>query len=324
MSADIKDSLDQTPGEKKENMWVLRTNEMGDSRHHHICRILMFVSSLVFLRTSWNPCLHQSPWRSLGHCSGSFSTPQACPLESFHCLARAFSTLTPSLRILPLQLLLPVSDTRHDHIVPAQRRLPVTLSLLLWVSRSFLYLKESGAGCFRLACPTWAKELPIVLQWTQKKVEYPVRLASVGMTVDGFGKYVGMGLVQRSIQEMLGSKEEAHSKQFAPLVLEMRTFFVAEKKSRASGQLAHFQHMLHDAVVGSPEYSHFVTWLDIANRTWTIDKVFLNDILPAGRQFWDSGSNTVLSSKTEQAVLSRDCFLCLGRGAGGCSSPRGS
>ena len=103
------------------------------------------------------------------------------------------------------------------------------------------------------------EELPIVLQWTQKKVEYPLRLSSVGMTVNGFGKYVGMGLVQRSIEEMLGSKDQAHAKQFQPLVLEMRTFFVAERNRRASGQFAQFQHMLHDAVVGSPEYSHFVT-----------------------------------------------------------------
>ncbi|CAE7752846.1 Sirt3 [Symbiodinium pilosum] len=65
----------------------------------------------------------------------------------------------------------------------------------------------------------------------------------------------------------------------------MRSFFVAERNRRASGQFAQFQHMLHDAVVGSPEYSHFVTWLDIANRTWTIDKVFLNDILPAGNGY---------------------------------------
>ena len=128
-------------------------------------------------------------------------------------------------------------------------------------------------------------ELPIVLEWTRKEVEYPLQASTLGLTVDGFVKYVGMGLVQRSMKELLGSKAEADSKQFAPHILELRTFFVAERMDQASGQLAHLQHMLHDAVVGSPEYSHFVTWLDIANRTWTIDKVFLNDILPAGKGY---------------------------------------
>lgn len=40
--------------------------------------------------------------------------------------------------------------------------------------------------------------------------------------------------------------------------------------------------LTEDAVVGTPDYSHFVTWLNLAECTWTIDRVFLNDVLPAG------------------------------------------
>eukprot|EP00971_Amphidinium_carterae_P298543 5931606-Amphidinium_carterae.1 len=58
------------------------------------------------------------------------------------------------------------------------------------------------------------------------------------------------------------------------------------------------QHMVHNAM-GSTDFAHFVTWrihrcdlgippstyiarLDIASRTWTIDRVFLNGVLPNG------------------------------------------
>lgn len=119
--------------------------------------------------------------------------------------------------------------------------------------------------------------LPIPLQWT-RQLEYAIHKASVGFMVPGFEKYVGMGLVQRSLKEMLSGKKEAESTR--SLVLEMHTFFISQK--HATGHLAQFSHRLCDALVSTPDYSHFVTWLSIAERTWTIDKVFLNDVLPAG------------------------------------------
>ena len=33
------------------------------------------------------------------------------------------------------------------------------------------------------------------------------------------------------------------------------------------------------------QYANFVSWLDISERTWTIDRVFLNGILPAGHRY---------------------------------------
>ncbi|CAK9116695.1 unnamed protein product [Durusdinium trenchii] len=67
------------------------------------------------------------------------------------------------------------------------------------------------------------------------------------------------------------------------LVLEMRTFFISQKQASAAGHLAQFSHM--EAVVGTPEHSHFVTWMNVTERTWTIDRVFLNDVLPAGNGY---------------------------------------
>ena len=38
-------------------------------------------------------------------------------------------------------------------------------------------------------------------------------------------------------------------------------------------------------MVGTPDYAQFVTWLNMAECTWTIDRVFLNDMLPAGNGY---------------------------------------
>eukprot|EP00435_Cladocopium_sp_Y103_P030379 s901_g7.t1 len=125
--------------------------------------------------------------------------------------------------------------------------------------------------------------LPIALRWTHKKLEYAIYPSSAGFVVGGFEKFVGMGLVQRSTQEMLNGKKDAGSP--CSLVLEMSTFFISKKQATAAGHFAELSHMLHDAAVGAPCYSQFVTWLNLAERTWTVDRVFLNDVLPAGKGY---------------------------------------
>lgn len=125
------------------------------------------------------------------------------------------------------------------------------------------------------------EDLPLPLRWTQNKLEYNIRPSSAGFVVDGYQKYVGMGLVHRSMKEMLSGKKDPDQS----LVLEMRTFFISQKQASAAGHLAQFSHMVHEAVVGTPEHSHFVTWMNVTERTWTIDRVFLNDVLPAGNGY---------------------------------------
>eukprot|EP00913_Durusdinium_trenchii_P032164 g30118.t1 len=49
------------------------------------------------------------------------------------------------------------------------------------------------------------EDLPLPLRWTQNKLEYNIRPSSAGFVVDGYQKYVGMGLVHRSMKEMLNS-----------------------------------------------------------------------------------------------------------------------
>mmetsp|Transcript_56231 Transcript_56231/g.131710 ORF Transcript_56231/g.131710 Transcript_56231/m.131710 type:complete len:1318 (-) Transcript_56231:144-4097(-) len=124
--------------------------------------------------------------------------------------------------------------------------------------------------------------LPIALQEKQRELEYQIQPSQVGLVVGGFKKYVGIGLVQRSLRSCLGYKDAAG--ETLPLVLELRSFFMSEKQAESHGHIAMMQHMVHNAM-GSTDFAHFVTWLDIASRTWTIDRVFLNGVLPNGKSY---------------------------------------
>ena len=126
------------------------------------------------------------------------------------------------------------------------------------------------------------QDLPIVLRDLQRGLEYQLHgPASSGLLIDGFWKYVGIGLAQRSLQEMLGFKEVAAA---PSLILEVRTCFVSEKVAfsktpqmkivsfrvlkpipkigtqvaKSCGQFAEFSHLLHDALVGTQEFANFV------------------------------------------------------------------
>eukprot|EP00438_Fugacium_kawagutii_P006123 Skav223937 [mRNA] locus=scaffold5701:6143:8185:+ [translate_table: standard] len=129
-----------------------------------------------------------------------------------------------------------------------------------------------------------AVQLPIALRDLQKTLVYQLHgPVNSGLVIDGFWKYVGIGLAQRSLEEMLGFKEKKDA--VRPLVLEIRTCFVSEHAAKSSGQFAEFSHLLHDAIVGTEEFANFVSWLDISKRTWTIDRVYLNGILPPGHGY---------------------------------------
>ena len=142
-------------------------------------------------------------------------------------------------------------------------------------------------------------QLPIVLRDLQRKLEYQLHgPASSGLLIDGFCKYVGIGLAQRSLQEMLGFKLEEGAT--PSLVLEIRTCFVSEKVAQSAGQLAEFSHLLHDAIVGTQEFANFVSWLDIPSRTWTIDRVYLNGVLPAGKRY---GARAIAEHLLERPLL---------------------
>ncbi|CAJ1384283.1 unnamed protein product [Effrenium voratum] len=141
------------------------------------------------------------------------------------------------------------------------------------------------------------QDLPIVLRDLQRGLEYQLHgPASSGLLIDGFWKYVGIGLAQRSLQEMLGFKEAASPS----LLLEVRTCFVSEKVAKSCGQFAEFSHLLHDAIVGTQEFANFVSWLDIPNRTWTIDRVYLNGVLPAGKRY---GARAIAEHLLEPPLL---------------------
>ena len=140
--------------------------------------------------------------------------------------------------------------------------------------------------------------LPIVLRDLQKTLEYQLHgPVNSGLVINGFWKYVGIGLAQRSLEEMLGFKEV---RAVQPLVLEIRTCFVSEKVAKSAGQFAEFSHFLHDAIVGTQEYANFVSWLDISERTWTIDRVYLNGILPAGQRY---GAKAIAEHLLEPPLL---------------------
>ena len=143
------------------------------------------------------------------------------------------------------------------------------------------------------------QQLPIALRDLQRDLEYQLHgPMTSGMLIDGFCKYVGIGLAQRSLQEMLGFKREEGA---APsLVLEIRTCFVSEKVAQSAGQLAEFSHLLHDAIVGTQEFANFVSWLDIPSRTWTIDRVYLNGVLPAGTRY---GARAIAEHLLEPPLL---------------------
>ncbi|CAJ1366588.1 unnamed protein product, partial [Effrenium voratum] len=143
------------------------------------------------------------------------------------------------------------------------------------------------------------QDLPIALRDLQRDLEYQLRgPMTSGLLIDGFCKYVGIGLAQRSLQEMLGFKREEGA---APsLVLEIRTCFVSEKVAQSAGQLAELSHLLHDAIVGTQEFANFVSWLDIPSRTWTIDRVYLNGVLPAGKRY---GARAIADHLLEPPLL---------------------
>jgi len=125
--------------------------------------------------------------------------------------------------------------------------------------------------------------LPICLKEKQRDLEYQIHPSDIGLVVNGFQKYAGIGLVQRSLRAMLGYKDA--TPETSTLQLEMRTFFVPERQAQQSqGHLAKLSHFVTTAT-GKEEYAHFVTWLDISARTWTIDRCFLNGVLPGGKGY---------------------------------------
>ena len=144
-----------------------------------------------------------------------------------------------------------------------------------------------------------ALQLPIALRDLQKTLVYQLHgPVNSGLVIDGFWKYVGIGLAQRSLEEMLGFKEKKDA--VRPLVLEIRTCFVSEHVAKSSGQFAEFSHLLRDAIVGTEEFANFVSWLDISERTWTIDRVYLNGILPSGHRH---GAKAIAEHLLESPLL---------------------
>jgi len=126
--------------------------------------------------------------------------------------------------------------------------------------------------------------LPLQLRSLQCELEYILHgPTNVGLIVDGFQKYVGIGLVQRSTRKMLGYKDPGEE---VPLQLEMRTLFVSKQKAEAAGKtgpISHLTHMVQNTMGLTAQYSNFVSWLDITAKTWTIDRVYLNNVLPNGK-----------------------------------------
>ncbi|CAE7272387.1 SIRT3 [Symbiodinium sp. KB8] len=130
-----------------------------------------------------------------------------------------------------------------------------------------------------------SQHLPLALRELQNGLEYQLHgPVSSGLTITGFEKFVGIGLAQKSLKDALGFKD-THTTESKPLILEIRTCFVSEQKVKSTGQLAEIQHFWEHTIMQKEQFANFVSWLDISERTWTIDRVFLNGILPAGHRY---------------------------------------
>ena len=91
------------------------------------------------------------------------------------------------------------------------------------------------------------QHLPLPLRDLQHTLEYQLHgPVSSGLSIQGFEKFVGIGLAQKSLKDALGFKDMLEVK---PLILEIRTCFVSEQKVKSKGQLAEIQHFLQQAIM---------------------------------------------------------------------------
>ena len=102
-----------------------------------------------------------------------------------------------------------------------------------------------------------SKDLPLALRELQHSLEYQLHgPVSSGLSIQGFEKFVGIGLAQKSLKDALGFKDMLEVK---PLILEIRTCFVSEQKVKSTGQLAEIQHFLRQAIMQKDSYSIIIS-----------------------------------------------------------------
>eukprot|EP00404_Azadinium_spinosum_P026000 CAMPEP_0180671428 /NCGR_PEP_ID=MMETSP1037_2-20121125/64572_1 /TAXON_ID=632150 /ORGANISM="Azadinium spinosum, Strain 3D9" /LENGTH=870 /DNA_ID=CAMNT_0022700461 /DNA_START=36 /DNA_END=2649 /DNA_ORIENTATION=- len=115
------------------------------------------------------------------------------------------------------------------------------------------------------------KELPSALADHVSKTPYPISPSSWGLQLDGFKKYMGAGIVR---------EVENDSGETVPVV-QFTTLFVKAGDAEAAGSGRRLAASL--SALGARKDSQFVNSIDLSKRRFTIEKVFLNNVCPAGQ-----------------------------------------
>jgi hypothetical protein len=134
-----------------------------------------------------------------------------------------------------------------------------------------------------------AEGLPRAVRGALRGVPYELRLCEHGFQADGFSKFAGAGWIPAETavlpDEVKGKAVEL------PPTLEIRSVFVPERlgsKERDPSKdaaTARRDALWQRWMSSGKKYAEFVTWLDVPARSWTIYKVFLNDVLPGGKNY---------------------------------------
>lgn len=128
------------------------------------------------------------------------------------------------------------------------------------------------------------KTLPKALHHALKKLEYSINGPTrVGLQVPGYHKYTGLGLAERTAAYNGEDEGTINTDDGISLVLELRTFFIKDEPKQVD-----MASRLRAMMSIEKAYAEFVSWLDVQKRTWTIYKVFLNEVLPSGQGYGSS------------------------------------
>jgi hypothetical protein len=164
-------------------------------------------------------------------------------------------------------------------------------------------LKESDAAKLTIHLQV----LPVKLQKVLGALPYTLNgPISEGFQVPGYLKYAGAGWIPSETSVLSHTMPVAGNR--GESTLEIRTLFIKKEQEatspdggkRAGGAMRRWMR-------SDKQYAEFVTWLDVPSRTWTIFKVFLNDVLACGQNY---------GALATAEQLAGDPSIFFGRGSG--------